>query len=48
MAAGFSHEYCSIDAVDPVDHFKIDPHDYIDPEAIAREYFEDLNEYKDE
>lgn len=48
MAAGFSHEYCSIDDVDPVDHFNIDPHDYIDAEAIAREYYSDMYEYQDE
>lgn len=46
MASGFSHEYCSIDEVDPVDHFKIDLHDYIDEEAIAREYYGDNYEYE--
>jgi hypothetical protein len=48
MAAGFSHEYRSIDDVDPIDHFNIDPHDYIDSEAIAREYYRDMHEYQDE
>jgi hypothetical protein len=48
MAAGFSHEYCSMDAVDPVDHFGIDPLDYVDRDEIAREYLEGHYEYRDE
>jgi hypothetical protein len=48
MAAGFSHEYCSIDEVDPLEHFNIDPHDYVDSDAIAREYHRDFYEYQDE
>jgi hypothetical protein len=48
MAAGFSHEYCSIDDVDPIDHFNIDPLDHIDHEAVAREYNSEMYEYQDE
>ncbi|WP_019675491.1 hypothetical protein [Arsukibacterium perlucidum] len=48
MAAGFSHEYRSFDDVDPLEHFNINPHDYVDPEEIAREYHRDMYEYQDE
>lgn len=48
MAAGLSHEYCLINDIDPIEHFNIDPHDYIDPEAIAREYHDDMYGYQDE
>ncbi|MBF0327315.1 MAG: hypothetical protein HQL42_19950 [Alphaproteobacteria bacterium] len=48
MAAGFDHEYCSLDEIDPLDHFNIDPLDHVDPEAIAREYYSDMYEYQDE
>jgi hypothetical protein len=50
MAAGFGHEYSSMDQVDPVDHFNIDPHDYIDAETVAREYYRENygDEYRDE
>lgn len=48
MAAGFSHEYRSIDEVDPLEHFNIDPNDYVDREEIAREYHRDMYEYQDE
>jgi hypothetical protein len=48
MAAGFSHEYRSIDEVDPLEHFNIDPHDHVDREEIAREYYSDMYEYQDE
>ncbi len=50
MAAGFGHEYSSMDQVDPVDHFNIDPHDYIDAEAVAREYYHENygDQYQDE
>lgn len=48
MAAGFSHEYRSVDEVDPLEHFNIDPHDYVDLEEIAREYHRDMYEYQDE
>jgi hypothetical protein len=48
MAAGFSHEYCSMDTVDPIDHFSIDPLDYVDRDEIAREYLQNHYEYQDE
>lgn len=48
MAAGFSHEYRSVDEVDPLEHFNIDPHDHVDHEEIAREYYRDMYEYQDE
>ncbi len=48
MAAGFSHEYRSIDEVDPLEHFNIDPRDYVDAEEILREYHRDMYEYNDE
>lgn len=48
MAANFSHEYRSIDEVDPLEHFNIDPREYVDEEEIAREYHRDMYEYNDE
>lgn len=48
IAAGFSHEYYTIDDIDPVEHFDIDPMNYIDAEEIIREYGRDMYEYQDE
>lgn len=49
MAAGFNHEYCSVDHVDPIEHFEIDPNEYVDHESIAREYHRSYyEEYSDE
>jgi hypothetical protein len=50
LAAGFRHEYRTLDAVDPVDHFNIDPLEYIDHEEVAREYYSqhDHGGYNDE
>ena len=48
MAANFSHEYRSIDKVDPIEHFHIDPRDYVNDEEILREYHHDMYEYQDE
>jgi hypothetical protein len=48
MAANFAHEYRSIDEVDPIEHFNIDPRDYVDDEEIVREYHRDMYEYQDE
>ncbi len=47
MAANFAHEYRSIDEVDPIEHFNIDPRDYVDDEEIVREYHRDMYEYQD-
>lgn len=48
MSAGFDHEYCTLDDVDPLEHFSIDPLDHIDLDAIVREYNNDIYEYQDE
>jgi hypothetical protein len=48
MAAGFAHEYTSIDHIDPVEHLNINPEDYIDIENVVREYQRDMHEYQDE
>ena len=48
MSAGFNHEYRSFDAVDPIEHFNIDPLEYIDQEQVAREYYSNSQEYNDE
>lgn len=49
MAAGFNHEYCSVAHVDPIEHFEIDPNEYVDHELIAREYHQTYYEdYSDE
>jgi hypothetical protein len=47
MAAKFDHEFVSRQEVDPVEHFGIDPMDYVDTEEIAREYNHQF-EYQDE
>jgi hypothetical protein len=48
MAADFSHEFCSMDNVDPIEHLNIDPYEYIDAEQVAREYYREMYEYQDE
>lgn len=48
LAAGFPHEFTSLDSVDVVEHFGIDPREYVDEEEIAREYYEGAYEYQDE
>jgi hypothetical protein len=48
MAAGFSHEYCTLDDVDLIEHFRIDPMEHIDVEEVVREYGRDMYEYQDE
>lgn len=51
MAAGFAHEFRTLDEQDIIEHFGIDPLDYIDTDEIIREYqyqFEidhDLSDY---
>ena len=48
MAAGFEHEYRSVDNVDPIEHFQIDPLEYVDREEIAREYNRGVYDYQNE
>lgn len=48
LAAGFPHEFTSFDSQDIIEHFGLDPMDYIDPEEVAREYHESAYEYNDE
>ncbi|MDG1287906.1 MAG: hypothetical protein P8P30_10170 [Rickettsiales bacterium] len=48
MAAGVDHEFVAIDHVDVVEHFGIDPLEYVDTEEIAREYYDDQYGYQDE
>lgn len=48
LAAGFTHEFTSIDSVDIVEHFGIDPMEYVDTEEIIREYHEEEYGYQDE
>lgn len=48
LAADFPHEFVTRDAVDPMEHFSIDPMDYVDRDQIIREYAEDHMGYNDE
>jgi hypothetical protein len=52
MAAGFEHELHTIDHKDVLEHFNIDPMEYINTDEIIREYnesmYEDMNVYQDE
>jgi hypothetical protein len=48
ISAGFPHEFCTIDNIDPIEHFDIDPMDYVDLDEVAREYDRSLYEYQDE
>ncbi|WP_109108758.1 hypothetical protein [Azospirillum sp. TSO35-2] len=48
MSAKFSHEYYALNEIDPIEHFSIDPMDYIDVEEVAREYGSDMYDYQDE
>ena len=49
MAAGFDHEFQSGDEVDVVEHFGIDPMDYVDTDEIIREHeAEIMYGYQDE
>lgn len=49
MSAGFGHEFQSVDHVDLVEHFNIDPMDYVDTEDIIREHERGMMyEYQDE
>ena len=48
LAGDFPHEFVTKDSVDPIEHFSIDPMDYVDRDQILREYAEDHMEYNDE
>lgn len=51
MSSGFDHEFISRNDLDPVEHFGIDPMDYVDTDEIIREYGRDMAygaEYDDE
>ncbi|MBB4103287.1 hypothetical protein [Allorhizobium borbori] len=49
MAAGFPHEFTTLDERDPVDFFGVDPMDYVDTDEIIREYNEEMAyRYQDE
>lgn len=54
MAASYPHEFHVIDTLDPVEHFSIDPLDYINPiehvdvEQIIREHAAGYYDYQDE
>jgi hypothetical protein len=49
LAAGFPHEYRTIDEIDPMEHFGIDPMDHIDVDQVVREYQADMYDgYQDE
>jgi len=50
LAADFPHEFVTRDSVDPIEHFRIDPMDYVDRDQILREYAEDhmYGDYNDE
>ncbi|MGA9265465.1 MAG: hypothetical protein WBV79_03295, partial [Rhodomicrobium sp.] len=43
LAGDFPHEFVTKDSVDPIEHFSIDPMDYVDRDQILREYAEDHN-----
>ncbi len=47
MAAEMGHEFQSLDEMDIVEHFNIDPMDYVDTDEIIREY-QHQYEYQDE
>lgn len=47
MAAGIEHEFLTINEKDIIDHFHIDPMDYVDTDEIMREYH-GFDEYMDE
>jgi len=48
MAAGFPHEFLTVDDIDPVEHLSIDPMEYVDIDEIIREHGQDRYEYQDE
>ena len=48
LAAGFAHEFTTVDDKDVVEMFGIDPMEYIDVQDVIREYHESAYEYQDE
>jgi hypothetical protein len=48
LAAQLPHEFTSVDSVDIMEHFGVDPMDYIDAEEIARSYHDEAYGYQDE
>lgn len=48
LSAKFPHEFTSIDSIDVVEHFGVDPMEYVDTEEIARSFYEDEYGYQDE
>lgn len=48
LAASLPHEFTSVDSVDVVEHFGVNPMDYVDAEEIARSYYDDAYGYQDE
>ncbi|MBD9558455.1 hypothetical protein [Ensifer sp. ENS03] len=48
MAAGVAHEFQVLDDKDIVEHFNIDPMDYIDVDEIVREHNDEMFGYQDE
>lgn len=48
MAAGIEHEFRTLVEKDVVEHFNIDPLDYVDTEEIIREYQSEQYDYQDE
>ncbi len=47
MATGIEHEFLTINEKNIIDHFHIDPMDYVDTDEIVREYH-GFDEYMDE
>lgn len=48
LSAKFPHEFTSIDTVDVVEHFGVDPMEYVDTEEIVRTYYDEGYGYQDE
>lgn len=48
LAAGFAHEFTTVDDKDVVEMFGIDPMDYVNIEDVVREYHDSAYAYQDE
>jgi hypothetical protein len=48
LAAGFAHEFTTVDDKDVVEMFGIDPMEYVDVEDVVREYHENAYDYQDD